>query len=390
MALRPFQIDVAESVLGDLKERLAKTRWPSEVPDSSWTYGTNLAYLRELVSYWTTDFDWRAAEARLNSWPQFTADIDGLTLHFAHVRGKGTNRLPLLLIHGWPGSFFEFTQIAGLLADPAAHGFAEDQAFDLVIPSVPGFGFSTDPHRPGVTSPVIADALTRLMTEELGYRRFGSQGGDIGSMITTQLALRHPDKLIGIHINFPGIFRPNLGDGAAPLTDEEQEYMKTSAAWSEENTGYAHIHGTRPQTLAYGLTDSPAGLAGWIVEKFRAWSDCGGDIESRFSKDELLTNLTIYWVGGCIGSSMRLYYEGRHNPIPPTPADGVAVPVGYAQFKEPPAWRPPRLWLERIFNIRQWTEMPRGGHFAALEEPKLLADDIRAFFDPLRIGERYE
>lgn len=386
MAVRPFQVKVAESVVADLKERLRRTRWPGEVPDSGWTYGTNLAYLRELVDYWTTDFDWRAAESRLNAWPQFTTEVDGLPIHFAHIRGKGTRPLPILLIHGWPGSYFEFIRIADLLADPVAHSFSEDDAFDVVIPSVPGFGFSPDHGRPGVTSAVIADSFSHLMTDVLGYQRFGSQGGDIGSMITAQLALRHPEKLVGIHLNFPGVFRPYLGDGTPPLTAEEQEFAKAAAAWGEENSGYAHIHGTRPQTLSYALTDSPVGLAGWIVEKFRAWSDCGGDIETRFGKDELLTNVMIYWVSGCINSSMRLYYEMRHNPWQPKADDRVGVPVGYALFREPPAWRPPRSWMERTFNIERWTEMPAGGHFAAMEEPTLLADDIRAFFQPLRSG----
>lgn len=382
MALEPFRISVSDDVLDDLRTRLRRTRWPGEVEDSGWTYGANLAYLQELVAYWLDGFDWRAAEARLNQWPQHLTTSDGLTIHFAHVRGQGPRPLPVVLNHGWPGSFMEFLDVAGPLSDPAAHGGSPDDAFDLVIPSLPGYGFSPDPRRPGVTPAVMADAFARLMTDELGYPRFGAQGGDWGSMITSELGFRHPDKVVGIHQNMVGA-RPYTGLEEPPLTDEEQAMRKRARAWQDEEAGYQHIQGTRPQTLAYALTDSPTGLAGWITEKFRAWTDCGGEIEKAVSKDQLLTNIMIYWVSGCINSSMRLYYEVRHHPWLMKRGEKITVPSGFAIFPRE-ITVPPRSWVERAYNVQRWTEMPRGGHFAALEEPDLLVEDIRAFFRPLR------
>jgi pimeloyl-ACP methyl ester carboxylesterase len=383
-AIRPFAIDVPDAVLADLRERLARTRFPDEVAGGGWTYGTDLAYLRDLVAYWRGSFDWRAAERTLNAMPQFMTQIEGRDLHFVHRRGKGPAPMPLLISHGWPGSFYEMAQVLGPLTDPAAHGGDPADAFDVVVPSLPGYGFSAAAQEGGMTTRRMGDVFATLMRERLGYRRFGVQGGDWGSAISAAMAFFHAPSVIGLHLNMLGV-RPHVGEGAPPLTDEEKSFMARAQAWRNAEAGYQEIQGTRPQTLAYGLTDSPAGLAGWIVEKFRVWSDCGGDLERRFSKDRLLTNIMIYWVSGCIGSSIRLYYEQRHNPWRMGPGDRIEVPTAYAMFPgEPISPDAPRSWLERCANVQRWTRMPRGGHFAAMEEPSLLVEDIRAFFRPLR------
>lgn len=382
--VRPFRIAVPDEALDDLRERLARTRLPGEVEDGGWGYGTDLAYLRELVEHWRERYDWRAAEAALNRLPQFTAEVGGTELHFVHARGRGPAPMPLLFIHGWPGSFWEVHRILGPLTDPAAHGGDPADAFDVVAPSLPGYGFSPDPGRPGMHPGAIADALAALMTGTLGYPRFGAQGGDWGAAVTTRLARQHAPALVGIHLNMVG-GRPYLGEGSAPLTGAERTFVAEVEAWRRAEGGYQAIQGTKPQTLAFGLTDSPAGLAAWIVEKFRAWSDCRGDVERRFTKDDLLTNVMIYWLTGSIGSSMRLYYEAFHDRgmAAPGPGDRVEVPTGFARFAVE-ITRPPREWVERIYDLRRWSEFPRGGHFAALEEPELLVEDVRAFFRGLR------
>ena len=381
-AVKPFRIDVPEAVLTDLRERLERTRFPGEVADSGWDYGTNLAYLKELVAYWRDRYDWRGAEAALNAMPQFTARVGGLDLHFVHARGKGPAPLPLLFSHGWPGSFWEVHKILGPLTDPAAYGGDPADAFDVVAPSLPGYGFSPDPGVPGISPSAIADVFAELMTETLDYRRFGAQGGDWGAVITSRLGYAHADKVIGIHLNMLGA-RPYTGEGTPPLTEAETALLAEAERWRQGETGYQQIQGTKPQTLAYGLTDSPAGLAAWIVEKFRSWSDCDGDVERRFSKDELLTNIMIYWVTGCIGSSIRLYYESRRQPWGLRQGERIIVPTGFARFAVEIS-RPPREWVERAANLTHYSDFPRGGHFAALEEPELLVEDIRAFFRPLR------
>jgi epoxide hydrolase len=383
-AVQPFQIHVADDVLDDLHERLRRTRFPGEVADSGWTYGTNLAYLKELVEYWLKRYDWRAAEARLNALPQFMATVDGLRLHFVHVKGNGPRPLPLLISHGWPGSFVEMLDVIGPLTDPLAYGGDPADAFDVVVPSLPGYGFSEQPTTPGIGPRQIGALFASLMHDTLGYTRYGVQGGDWGAVITGAMARDYPDQLAGWHMNMLGA-RPNTGEGAAPLSDEEKAFVAEAGRWRDEEAGYQAIHGTRPQTLAYGLTDSPAGLAGWIVEKFRAWSDCNGDVESVFSKDELLTNIMIYWVTGCIGSSIRLYYESRHSLGGPGVSEAIRVPTGYAAFPHE-LTRPPQSWVERAVPLRRFSKMPRGGHFAAMEQPELLVEDVRAFFRPLREG----
>jgi pimeloyl-ACP methyl ester carboxylesterase len=380
MALEPFQIHVPDEVLEDLRERLARTRWPDELADAGWEYGTNRDELQGLVGHWLRSFDWRKQEEKLNAFPHFRARLDATNVHFIHARGRGPRPLAIVLTHGWPSTFFEMLKLVPLLTDPAAHGGDPADAFDVVVPSLPGYGFSDAPAAAGLAGDGIAALWVRLM-DELGYARFGAHGGDIGAGITTRLGLRHADRLVGIHLT--AVAGPYRGPGSPPVTPEEEAYLEGARRWGEEEGGYSHLQRTRPQTPAYALNDSPAGLAAWVVEKWRAWSDCGGDLERRFTRDELLTNVTLYWATGTIGSSMRLYREGRLHGRPFGPADRVTVPTGVALF---PAdiENPPRSWAERTYIVERWTRMPRGGHFAALEEPELLARDLREFFRPLR------
>jgi len=383
MQIAPFRIDVPDTVLTDLRERLARTRLPDEIPGSGWTYGTNLAYLHELVTYWRECYDWRAAEARLNRFHHFRTRVGDLGIHFIHERGVGPAPLPLIITHGWPGSVAEFTEILGPLTDPAAHGGDASDAFHVVCPSMPGYGFSDHPTVPGMEPERIAALWVELMAG-LGYRRFGAQGGDWGAMVTTYLGARHAAQVLGIHLNMVLALpddpkNPNL-EG---VTQEELVDLMHAQQFLKEETGYQRIQGTKPQTLAYALNDSPAGLAAWIVEKFRTWSDCDGEIERRFTKDQLLTDVMLYWVTETANSSCRLYYETIHaDKFPPT-GIRVEVPTGCAIFPKE-LIKPLRAWAERMFNVQRWTRMPSGGHFAAMEEPKALVEDIRAFFRPLR------
>jgi microsomal epoxide hydrolase len=377
--LQPFEIHVPDAVLRDLGERLSRTRFPDQLDGAGWGYGTELSYLRELCAYWREKFDWRAQERRLNRFPQFRSEIDGLGIHFIHRRSREPNALPLVILHGWPGSVFEFHKVIEPLADPASHGARAGDAFHVVCPSLPGYGFSDAPRKPGFDARSMAELTARLMAR-LGYARYGAQGGDWGALIATHLGLVDPEHVCGIHLNMV-VATPPAGE--KELTKAELEALADMARFQKEETGYQAIQGTKPQTLGYALNDSPAGLAAWIVEKFRTWSDCGGDVERRFTKDELLTNITIYWATASITSSMRLYCEtmrsGRFGP-----ADSrVEVPTGGAIFPRE-IFRPSRRWAERRYNVTHWTELPRGGHFAALEEPGLLAQDVRDFFRALR------
>lgn len=383
MNAQPFKVQVPEATLKDLKERLAHTRWPDEISGSAWDYGTNLAYHKELVEYWHTGFDWRAQEAAINTFSHFRATVGGLGIHFIHQRGKGPNPLPLVITHGWPGSFFEMSKITPLLTDPGSHGGDPEDAFHVVVPSMPGYGFSDHPASRGMHVLKVADLWAQLMTEDLGYRRFGAQGGDWGASVTAYLGFAHPDNLVGIHVTSMTRPTPYLGPGSKPLSEAEKALLKQREGWLQAEGGYSHLQGTKPQTLSYGLNDSPAGLAAWIVEKYRTWSDCGGDVERRFTKDELLTTATIYWATQTINSSTRLYYETQNHPWEMKRGERISVPSAMAVFPKEIS-RPPREWGERSYNVQRWTVMPRGGHFAALEEPKLLAEDIRAFFRPLR------
>jgi microsomal epoxide hydrolase len=376
-----FTLHVAEEDLADLRDRLARTRWPDEPPGAGWAYGADLAYLRQLVGHWRDGFDWRAAERVLNQFAQYTVPLAGIDLHFIHQPGVGPAPLPLLLSHGWPSSVWEFHKLIPLLTDPGRFGGDPEDAFSVVAPSLPGYGFSFRPGQPRFGTDEIADVFAALMTGSLGYERFAAAGGDWGAFITSRLAHVHPDRLHGIHISLLPLSRP---PGPPP---EDEDYRRQLQHWVREETGYSAIQGTKPQTLAYGLTDSPAGLAAWIVEKFRSWSDCHGDVESRFTKDELLANITIYWVTGAIGSSFWPYYARQHGgwTASDVAAEGrrIEVPTAYAVFPGEIV-RPPREAVEQAFNVQRYTRMPAGGHFAALEEPALLAEDLREFFRPLR------
>ena len=383
MDVRPFTIAVEDSVLEDLQQRLADTRWPDEIPDTGWDYGSNLAYLKELVEHWRTKFDWRAQEAKLNAFSHFKSEVDGLDIHFIHEKGKGPNPIPLVITHGWPSCFFEMTKIIPLLADPASHGGDAADSFDVVAPSLPGFGFSDHAQDRGMEVQRVAGMWNKLMTENLGYPKFAAQGGDIGSGVTARLGYAHADTLYGIHLTSITRPTPYLGPGSRPVTDAEQALIAQRDKWFADEGGYNHIQGTKPQTLAYGLNDSPVGLAAWIVEKYRTWSDCGGDVEKSYTKDELLTIVTIYWVTQTISSSTRMYFENQKNLWAMEKDQKVPAPAGMAMFPQEIS-KPPREWGERSYDVRRWTEMHSGGHFAALEEPQLLAEEVRAFFRDFR------
>ncbi|QUQ62335.1 epoxide hydrolase family protein [Kutzneria sp. CA-103260] len=380
--MKPFRIEVPARDLDDLRDRLARTRFAPALSDD-WTHGTPTAYLAELLEYWRTKFDWPAAEAKLNEMPQFTATVRDSDLHFVHVEGKGPNPLPLLFTHGWPGSFWEVSKIIGPLTDPAAHGGDPADAFTVVAPSLPGYGFSPHPGTPGVSPAEIADRFHELMTDVLGYSRYAAQGGDWGSIVTTCLGRDHADSLAGIHLNMMGA-RPVVGEHSEPLTEAEQDFQANGAKWREQEAAYSQIQATKPGTLGAGLSDSPAGLAAWIVEKFRTWSDCDGDVESVFSKDDLLTNISIYWLTNSIATSTRLYYEAWRDQRTPMLTPGfIEAPTGFAAFPKELS-RPPREWVARAYNLRRFTEFERGGHFAAMEQPQALVADVREFFRPLR------
>jgi microsomal epoxide hydrolase len=375
--IRPFRIEVPDAVLADLRERLARTRWPDQIPGTGWEYGTELAYLKSLCETWRTRYDWRRHEAALNRWPQFTTTLDGQTLHFVHARSAHADAFPLVVTHGWPGSIVEFQKLLPLLVAPPD---ARD-AFHVVCPSLPGYGFSGPTHERGWDPERIARAEVELM-RRLGYARYGAQGGDWGALVSAWIAKLDPGHCRGLHLNM--LIAPPPPDAKPEaLAPEEQQRLARAASFQSEGTGYQAIQGTKPQTLAYGLTDSPAGLAGWIVEKFRAWSDCGGDVESVFTRDELLTNLTVYWVTGTIHSSTRLYYEMRKSGRLPFVDGRIEVPTGVAVFPKE-LYNAPRAWAERHYDIRHWTVFPAGGHFAALERPDELAADLRAFFRTVR------
>lgn len=378
--MKPFQINVPQQTLDDLQARLANTRWPDEVKETGWELGTNKTYLKELVHYWQQDFDWRKQETMLNRFAHFRTEVDGFGLHLIHERGKGESPMPLLLSHGWPDSFYRFYKLIPMLTDPVAHGGRAEDAFDVVVPSLPGFGFSDRPSQKGYGKGQMANLLHKLMTQTLGYPRFAAHGGDVGSIITEALAMSQPDSLAGIHLIDVPYWRL-LATQAEDLSEPEKKYLETGQQWLMTEGAYATMQATKPQTLAYGLNDSPTGLAAWIVEKFQSWSDCGGDVESRFTKDELLTNIMIYWATEIIRSSFAPYFD-EEQESPPKPGK-INVPTGVAIFPKDivPA---PRQFAERFYDVHQWTEMPRGGHFAALEEPELLAEDLRNFFRPLR------
>ncbi|MCM3313998.1 epoxide hydrolase family protein [Shouchella rhizosphaerae] len=381
MTIERFQIQVSDEILNDLQYRINHIRWPDQLENADWERGTELNYLKSLVSYWRDHYDWRAQEAKLNRFSQFRCKIDGIDVHFVHERGKGPDPLPLILTHGWPDSYLRYHKIIPLLTDPASHGGNPEDSFDVIVPSLPGFGFSSRPKHLGVNNFRVAEMWAKLMTEKLGYSKFAAAGGDMGSGVTRYLAANHPEQLYGIHLTDIGIIRDLIASSdQGTLSEEERQYKNKASAWMAQEGGYMSIQSTRPQTLAYGLSDSPVGLAGWMTEKFRSWSDCNGDLAQKFSEDELLTHIMVYWVTNTIGSTAHMYYDNAHS-LPPI--GYIEVPTGLALF---PAdiLLPPKEWAMRNLNVTRWTSMPRGGHFTALEEPELFADDIRAFFRPFR------
>ncbi|MEG8184539.1 epoxide hydrolase 1 [Nocardia terpenica] len=377
----PFAERATPAALDDLRARLRATRWPDAPQDAGWSLGTDLEYLRELVDYWAHEFDWRAQEEELYRLPRFRIPVGGLGIHFVHARAVAPSGpvLPLVLGHGWPDSFWRYSKVVPLLTDPGAHGADPADAFDVVVPDMPGFGYSDRPAGAPLDAIAVADLWAELMAA-LGYSRFGAAGGDLGSHVSRYLGLNHADGVVAVHRTDAGL--PVFTGDRADLTPEERAWLDDAVTWSATEGAYAAVHRTKPQTAAFGLTDSPVGLAAWIVEKMRAWSDCGGDLERSFTKDEILTNVTIYWLTETIGSSMRMYRANAAIP-PAQHARRVEVPSGFALFPGD-IMLPPRTWLGRMANTVRVTEPARGGHFAPFEEPELYAEELRAFFRPYR------
>lgn len=374
----PFISRATPAALADLRMRLHMTRWPDAPEEAGWSLGTDLDYLRDLADYWADDFDWRAQEAEFARLPRFRVQLGGLGVHVVHAQAASRSGpvLPLVLCHGWPDSFWRYSKVIPLLTDPGAHGGDPADAFDVVVPDMPGYGYSERPAAP-LDAVAVAGLWAQLM-DVLGYPRFGAAGGDLGSHVSRYLALDHPDRVVAVHRMDAGL--PVFGGDPADLSPEERSWLREAAAWGAAEGAYAAMHGTKPQTVAVGLTDSPAGLAAWIVEKLRAWS--GGDVERAFTRDEVLTNVTLYWLTGTIGSSMRMYAANAAIPAAQR-ARRVEVPSGFSLFPGDVV-RPPRAWLERTANVVSVTEPARGGHFAPFEEPELYAQELRAFFRPYR------
>ena len=378
--IESFRIHVEDAVLDDLRRRLALTRFPDQIEGTGWESGVPVDELRALVAYWRDGYDWRAQESQLNRLPHFRTAIDGQPIHFVHQRSSRTDALPLLIVHGWPGSIVEFLEVIPRLADPEAHGAAASDAFHVVAPSLPGYGFSGPTRSRGWDVARIARAFVELM-HRLGYARYGAQGGDWGSQVVTRIGALDPEHCAGIHLNMPLASRP---ENPAPLSDEEKADLAVMARFQREEAAYALAQGTKPQTLGAALNDSPAGLLAWILEKFRTWSDCGGRPENAFTRDQILTNVMLYWVTQTITSSVRLYWEARQGGGWAEPPGYVSVPTGVARYPKEEVMRFPRAWVERHYNVTHWAVLPRGGHFAAMEQPELFAADLRAFFRTVR------
>jgi epoxide hydrolase len=375
-AIEPFRIATPEEQLADLRDRLRKTRWPEAETVDDWSQGIPLAYVKELCRYWSDEYDWRGTESRLNSIPQFTTQLDGLNIHFLHVRSPHPGALPLIITHGWPGSIVEFLKVIGPLTDPVAHGGDASDAFDVICPSLPGYGYSERPNRTGWGVERIAGAWTQLMAR-LGYDRYGAQGGDWGAMVTTAIGHQDAAHLAGIHLNMP-VARPAAED-MAELTEQEQAALAASVHYQRWESGYFKEQSTRPQTVGYGLVDSPAAQCAWIVEKFWAWTDCAGHPENAISRDELLDNVMLYWLPSTGASSARLYWESGRGS-----SDPIVVPTGCSIFPKEIA-RTSRRWAARRYtDIRYWNELDRGGHFAAFEQPELFVQELRSFFALVR------
>ena len=378
-SIEQFQIHVEDSVLEDLRGRLARTRLPDQIAGSGWEYGIPIDYLRQLIDYWRDEYDWRAQEERLNDFGHFRSDIDGQTIHFIHARSVHADALPLLITHGWPGSIVEFLDILPRLTDPEAFGGRATDAFHVVAPSLPGYGFSEPPRTPGWNEKRIAHAFITLMSR-LGYTRYGAQGGDWGAQVTTRIAGLDPEHCAAIHLNMALGVPP---EDPTPLTEEEQKDLAAMKQFASEESGYAHEQGTKPQTLGVALNDSPAGLLAWIVEKFRTWSDCDGHPENCYTRDQLITNVMLYWVTQTSASAARLYWESKHTTWATKAPPFVDVPTGVARYpKEILRW--PRSWVERQYNVTHWATMEHGGHFPAMEQPDAFVADLGAFFRMVR------
>jgi pimeloyl-ACP methyl ester carboxylesterase len=386
--IRAFEINVPADVLSDLQQRLKNTRWTYQIEGTGWDAGTDVDYLKDLLDYWQNGYDWRKHERALNQFAHFKTNVDDIGIHFIHARGKGPSPFPLILTHGYPDSFYRFAKIIPMLTDPESFGGRAEDAFDVVVPDLPGYGFSDKPTKNG-TIFRVNDLWARLMTE-LGYRRFGAHGGDWGTTVTEQLARNHADSVVAIHLT--DVPFGHIMQKPDDLSPAEKKFFDHNQKWLPKEGSYATIQSSKPQSLAHGLSDSPAGLASWIVEKFRAWSDCDGEIESRFTKDELLTHVMIYWATESIGTSFLPYYDFANAGALTWMKEGLKnwigsskVPAAFALFPKDIS-QPPREWAERFFNVQRWTEMPRGGHFAAMEEPELLVADIRTWFRTFRDG----
>jgi pimeloyl-ACP methyl ester carboxylesterase len=374
-----FQIHVDEPVLEDLRDRLARTRFPDQLEGTGWEYGVPVSYLRQLVDYWSHEYDWRVHEARLNELEHYRDRVDGQSIHFVHAHSADPDAFPVLLTHGWPGSIVEFLDVLAPLTAPNARGGLAHDAFHVVAPSLPGYGFSEPTRTRGWDPWRIAEAFVELM-RRLGYRRYGAQGGDWGAQVAVRMAALDPEHCAAIHLNMPLADPP---PDSVPLSDEDQADLAAMRVFAREESGYALEQSTKPQTVGAALNDSPAGLLAWIVEKFRAWSDCDGDPERVFTRDQLLTNVMTYWVTGTITSSARLYWELRHCGSARGAPDYVHVPTGIARYPKE-VIRAPRAWVERRYNVTHWSSPPRGGHFAAMEQPQLFVDDLRLFFRTVR------
>jgi len=377
--IEPFEIRVDNSVLDDVRSRLAQTRFPDQIEHTGWEYGIPIDYLRELVGHWRDGYDWRVQEARLNELAHFRTDLDGQSIHFVHAHSPHPDALPLLLTHGWPGSVVEFLDVIPQLTEPEAYGGSADDAFHVIVPSLPGYGFSEPTRTRGWDVWRVARAFVELM-RRLGYERYGAQGGDWGAQVTTRIGALDPEHCAAIHLNMAIAARP---DEPGPLTEDDKADLAAMQQFQREESGYALEQGTKPQTLGVALNDSPAGLLAWIVEKFRAWSDCEGHPENTFTRDQLITNVMTYWVTGTITSSARLYWEHQHVGSVEGAPEFVAVPTGIARYPKEVV-RFPRSWVERRYNVTHWVDLPRGGHFAAMEQPALFVDDVRSFFRTVR------
>jgi len=370
-SIEPFSVEVDESTIADLRDRLAAARWPDQLPDAGWDYGTEREYVQEVCRYWRTDYDWDGFRERLNRFDSFVTEIDGQRVHFLHARSPEPDARPLLLSHGWPGSVVEFLDVLGPLSDPAAHGGDPDDAFHVVAPSLPGYGFSGPTTDRGWDVPRIADAFAELM-DRLGYDSFFAQGGDWGGLVTALLGANYPERVDGIHTNMLFVRPSTIEDAFDRLDEAGQADVTATQEFQETGVGYQEIQSTKPQTLAYGLTDSPVGLAGWLLEKFRAWSDDPG----RLDRDRLLDNLSVYWLTGTINSSMRLYYEtDLETAVPKT----VPVPTGHTRYPGE-IYKIPRVWADAVYDVEYWAEVDEGGHFAAMEVPDRFVADLRECF----------